>query len=97
VPVHWSLQLQLHVGSTPLTLCACPLQSCATVQMRVQLGYGPRYPGAHAAQLGPNCTGHDAHELPVHDDAHSHVQPVFTLPLTLAACPLQSVAFVHVR
>ena len=96
-----SVQLPRHLHAqfpaSPLTLTLWPLQSDA-LHSRVQFGYPP-YPLTHAAQFADAFTfvGHCAQLLPPQLFWHVQLQPVLLFPLTLAACPLQLLAFVHVR
>ena len=97
--VHWLLHVHTQSGRLPETAVARLLQSSGLVQMRVQAGYTPLYPGAQLAQSAPelNCTGQDPHAGPVQELRHWQVQPVLLFPATPLAWPEQFAETVQVR
>jgi len=97
-PLHWFRHVQLQFGMTPLTVVAWLLQSDSK-QTREQFGYIPAYPSAQLPQSSEalNCSAHVLHLAPLHELRQVQLHPLFVLPVTDAAFPLQLLATVHVR
>ena len=97
-PLHCVLQVQLQLGTNPETFTVLLLQSDMT-QTREQLGYTPSYPALQEPQLllALYRTAQMEQLAPPQELRQVQLHPLFVLPVTFTAFPVQLAWTVHVR